>query len=160
MIRDGEIGVFSVGIDDCIKKVEGLAVNADTKVKLSSQPKAVDSDNGLTFVATVNLVVLVKDNSVINEQKMEYEPSCIAVSPKHQHVIVGEGGHSGKCLHVYQRNDTGDMTELLTVPLSGAATDVVYSPNQDLCAVADSNRKVTLFTVGEEKYERTHSKVC
>ena len=43
--------------------------------------------------------------------------------------------------------------------LSGAATDVVYSPDQKLCAVADSNRKVTLFTVGQEKYEKTHTKV-
>ena len=159
MTRNGDNGIFSVGIDDCLKKVEDLAVNSDTKVKLSSQPKAVDSDKGLTFVATVNSVAIIQDNSIIHEQKMEYEPACIAVSPRHQHIIVGEGGHSGKCIHVYRCNETGDMTELFTAPLSGAVTDVVFSPDQELCAVADSNRKVTLLKVGEEKYEKAHSKV-
>ena len=71
----------------------------------------------------------------------------------------GEGGHSGKCLHVYHADDSGSLEEISTVSLSGAATDVVYSPDQKLCVVADSNRKVTLFNVGEEKYEKTHNKV-
>ena len=81
---------MSVGIDDCLKKVEGLNVNADNKVKLSSQPKSIDSDKSLTFVATVNSVAVIKDNSVIHEEKVEYEPSCVAVNTESQHVIVGK----------------------------------------------------------------------
>ena len=90
LARHGDNGVFSVGIDDCLKKVDGLVVHADNKVKLSSQPKAVFNDSSLTYIATVNSVAVVKDNAIIHEEKVEYEPACVAVSTNNKHVIVGK----------------------------------------------------------------------
>ena len=47
--------------------------------------------------------------------------------------------------------DSKSLTLTKTVKLSGAVTDVAYSPNGSYVVTADANRKVTLFDAEYEK---------
>ena len=68
-------------------------------VSLSAQPKGITAKNDLTFVITMKSILSLKSGSVVDEMNVEYEPSCCAFSPSHNHLVVGEAG--GNTVRVY-----------------------------------------------------------
>ena len=59
------------------------------------------------------------------------------------------------CLFRQISGDTKSINLTKTVHLSGAVTDIAYSPNGAYVVTADANRKVTLFDAG---YEKAHAR--
>jgi len=51
--------------------------------------------------------------------------------------------------------DSKSVTLTKSVHLSGAVTDVAFSPNSSYAVTADANRKVTLFNAD---YEKAHAR--
>ena len=51
--------------------------------------------------------------------------------------------------------DTKSISQTKTVHLSGAVTDIAYSPSGAFVVTADANRKVTLFNAD---YEKAHAR--
>jgi len=76
---------------------------------------------------------------------VEFEPSCCAYSPTHNHLVVGE--NSGNMVRVYS-TQAGGLDLVKEITLTGSAQDLAFSPDQKYLVSADSNRKVTLFNAG------------
>ena len=66
-------------------------------VKFTAQPKGIDNHNGLTAVVTLESVLLVKNGVTVQEEKVNYEPSCVSISKDLQSVAVGDGGQGNIC---------------------------------------------------------------
>jgi len=146
--------IQTIGFDDTLRLIDASAGEySGTAFSMSAQPKAIDSKNDLTFVCTLNSIIIMKANSVVEEIKVEYEPSCCAFSATSNHLIVGEA--NGNLLRVY--STVGGSTDLVQeITLTGSAMDLSFSPDQKYLVSADSNRKVTLFRAGT--YEKATNK--
>lgn len=148
--------VASVGIDDTLRWMDQskLSYDAGDATKMKSQPRAVDTKGDLTAVATVNSIILVRNGSVVHEEAVNYEPSCIGIL-NDEELAVGESS-GGNSLRIYGLADNG-VTEKKKIVLTGALTDLSYSPDSSYLVTADGNRKVTLFSVAND-YEKAHSR--
>jgi len=146
--------VLTVGFDDTMRTVDaGSCTYTGAAVSMSAQPRAITSKNDITFVCTMKSIVTMKNGAVVDEMNVEYEPTCCAFSPTHNHLVVGEG--NGNMLRVYSTQGGGlDMVKEIT--LTGSAQDLCFSPDGKYLVSADSNRKVTLFNAGF--YDKPHNK--
>ena len=116
-------------------KIEDVA-----PVKLKSQPKGVDHQGDLTAVVTGDAVMLLRDGSTVQEEKVDYEPSSVSISKDSKSLAVGDAGQ-GKSVHIYEINGGSCLTMKKKVMLSGPATDVAYSPDGKYLVSSDANRK-------------------
>ena len=66
--------------------------SSSTPLKLKSQPKAVAHEDDLTAVVTLDSVHLIKNGSIVQEEKVDYEPSCVSISKDQQSLAVGDAG--------------------------------------------------------------------
>ena len=99
-IHSSKIG--SVGIDDSVKyfDLDLKKYHTGDSVKLSSQPKSIAHCGSVTAVVTVDSVVLMRDGSVTLQQKLDFEPSCIALKSETE-MVIGEAS-AGFNLFVYE----------------------------------------------------------
>ena len=61
-------------------------------IKLKAQPKGIDNEGGLTAIATLESISLVKDGSMLQEENVDYEPSCASISKDSNSLAVGDSG--------------------------------------------------------------------
>ena len=73
---------------------------AGDSVKLNSQPKSVAHFGSVTAVVTVEGVVLLRDGSVTLQQKLDFEPGCVALKSETE-MAIGEAS-AGFNLNVYE----------------------------------------------------------
>ena len=66
--------------------------SSSAPLKLKAQPKGVAHENDLTAVATLESVHLIKNGSTVQEEKVDYEPSCVSISSDLQSLAVGDAG--------------------------------------------------------------------
>jgi len=136
----------TVGIDDNIRFFEnGLYTSGKVK-KLGAQPKGIASRGDMTAIATLKSLILMDNDTVVLEENLEYESSCVALSPDKSSVAVGDS--AGNAVHVYTIDGT-TLSAKTKVSLSGSPSDCAYSPDGNYFVTADSNRKVTLFSADE-----------
>ena len=146
--------VLSVGYDDTLRSLDtGSCAYTGAAVSLAAQPRGVTAKNDMTFVVTMKSIVTMKNGAVSDEMNVEYEPSCCAFSPAHNHLVVGEAG--GNTVRVYS-TQAGQLDMVQEIALTGAAQDLAFSPDGKYLVTADSNRKVTLFNAGF--YDKPHTK--
>ena len=53
--------------------------------------------------------MLVKSGSVLQDEKVDYEPSCISISKNLESLAVGDSGQD-KSIHIYEINGGQSMT--------------------------------------------------
>ena len=68
-------------------------------LKLKAQPKSVHHEGGLTALATLESVLLVKNGATLQDEKVNYEPSSVSISKDLQTLAVGDAGQ-GKYQYV------------------------------------------------------------
>ena len=138
--------VLSIGFDDTLRSVDTASCSySGSAVSLAAQPRAITSKGDVTYVVTMKSIVSLKQGAVVDEMNVEYEPSCCAFSPAHNHLVVGEAG--GNTVRVYS-TQAGQLDLVKELTLTGAAQDMNFSPDGKYLVTADSNRKVTLFNAG------------
>ena len=138
--------VLTVGYDDTLRVMDTATCSyTGAAVSLSAQPKAITTKNDMTYVVTMKSIVTIKAGAVLDEMNVEFEPSCCAYSPTHNHLVVGE--NSGNMVRVYS-TQAGGLDLVKEITLTGSAQDLAFSPDQKYLVSADSNRKVTLFNAG------------
>ena len=79
---------------------------------MKSQPKAVAHEDDLTAVVTLDSVHLIKNGSIIQEEKVDYEPSCVSISKDQQSLAVGDAGQGMrrvKTITYLKRVSTGNL---------------------------------------------------
>lgn len=146
----GSGSLASIGYDDNLRTVDVSGRQySGPAISLSAQPRALEVRGDLTFVATLQSLVMMRGGSIIHEEKVEFEPSSLAYSSAASHLAVGDA--KGHLLRIYHVQD-GGLDLVKEVQLSGCIQDLAYSPDQKYLATADSNRKVTVFSVGS--YEK------
>jgi len=114
------------------------------QVKLSSQPKGLaSSSSGLTVLACIKEIVLIRDAKIISTHKISYEAQCVAINPSETEISVG-GGEGDNSVHVYSLSNN-TLTDKKTLSHNGAVTDVKYSPDGSYLSACDTYRKVMLY---------------
>lgn len=89
---------------------------------------------------------------VVHESNVAYEPSAVSIL-NDEEMAVGESG-SGNALRIYGIAGNA-LEERKKISLTGTVTDLAYSPDGSFLVSADSNRKVTLFSVSND-YEKAN----
>jgi hypothetical protein len=94
--------VGTIGIDDTLKyfDLDLKKFLSGDSVKLNSQPKSVAHCGSVTAVVTVDSVVLLRDGSVTLQQKLDFEPGCVALKTETE-MAIGEAS-AGFNLNVYE----------------------------------------------------------
>lgn len=159
-MRVGQGGsLLTCGIDDTLRKAVPTAEGevpsyTDEAVPLGAQPRALDHrpDEDLTVVATVKELTVIVGGSKKSSLPIDYEPSCVTIDPKNNHVAVG-GGDSK--VHIYNLQGTS-LSPFKALTHLGAVTDARYSPDSTHLLACDTNRKLILYTTDE--YKLAHNK--
>ncbi|XP_045454659.1 actin-interacting protein 1 [Melitaea cinxia] len=151
--------LLTCGIDDTLRKAVPTAEGevpsyTDEAVTLGSQPRALDHwpDEDLTVVATVKELVVIVGGGKKSSLPIDYEPSCVTIDSKNNHVAVG-GGDSKVHIYTLQGTSLSPFKELTHL---GPVTDARYSPDSTHLVACDANRKLILYTTDE--YKLAHNK--
>lgn len=88
----------------------------------------------------------------MHEAVVNYEPSAVSIL-NDEEIAVGEASE-GHCIRIYGIAGNA-LDERKKINLTGAVTDLAYSPDGAYLVSADSNRKVTLFRVSND-YEKAN----
>jgi len=138
----------SVGIDDTVRFFQNGSYVSGKSHKLGAQPKGIASSGDITAIATLKSLIIMKNDAVVTEENLDFESSCVAISPDGGSLAVGDS--AGMAVHIYQVSaDGAGVTQNTKVTLSGSPSDCAYSPDGKYFVTADSNRKVTLFNAGD-----------
>ncbi|XP_040580642.1 actin-interacting protein 1 [Lepeophtheirus salmonis] len=150
--------ICTLGIDDVRRTVKNGAYVVGSEVKLGGQPKFGCCADGIQFVISVNgTLTVMKENTKIREETLDYEPSSISFNEESLHLAIGEGD-SGKRVFIYKVDSGSNYTTTLEkeLTLSGSPiTELSYSPDRKYLVVSDGNRKVTVF---DDHYEKANKK--
>lgn len=122
--------------------------------KLPAQARGMaELGSSQVLILIQNALLTFENGTIAKDEKLPYEASCLAVSEKHNVVVIGEAA-PGQNFHVYNLSNTAESIH--TVALSGSPTSIAFSPCQSSFVTTDSNRKVTLFKAGS--FEKAHAK--
>ena len=145
--------LLAASIDDCLRTVGEDNKFTQFNVKFNGQPRDLAVSGKKMFVATVSSVMALVNGEVVAEKRMpdSSELSCVAATNNGHHVAVGDSGHELRIL------DADSLDEVKMIKLTGQLTSLAFSDDGKLLASADSNRKVTLFSV-ENNYDKAHGK--
>jgi len=136
----------TVGIDDAVRFFENGSYVAGKAKKLGAQPKGIASRGDLTAIVTLKSLILMSKDTVLLEENLDFESSCVALSPDSSSLAVGDS--AGMAVHIYSVADGGASVSAVTkLALRGAPSDCAYSPDGKYFVTADSDRKVTLYNV-------------
>ena len=89
----------------------------------------------------------VRNGQVLHEANVDFEPSAVSIL-NDEEIAVGESS-AGNSVRIYGITDNA-LEERKKIALSGAVTDLAFSPDGSYLVTADGNRKVTLFSVANE----------
>uniref|UniRef100_A0A915PZ21 Actin-interacting protein 1 n=1 Tax=Setaria digitata TaxID=48799 RepID=A0A915PZ21_9BILA len=143
--------LVSVGWDDSIAFTSfpdsSNHVQSD-KVKLSSQPRqlALGSGGKIAVVACQKSVTLFSDCKQMTSENIDYEASCVAVTPDSR--LIAVGSQEGK-VHIYELNGN-HIEEKKTISQTGSITSLSWSPNGNYLVATDANRKVIPYSVDND----------
>jgi WD40 repeat protein len=138
-VQDGNL--VSISVDDTFKVSSIASGNYHAGVKLSAAATGLDSAGGWTAISTREGVTMIKGDSIVNENKFSYGPSCVAVSSDGGCVAVGG---NDKKIHVYD-NSNGKLAESYAVEHNGALCSVTFSHDGSMIAGGDTDRDVCVW---------------
>lgn len=121
------------------------------QIKVSSQPKGIAiGPDGTVFVACIGEIVIIKDGRIISNQKVPFEPQCVAVNPSGSEVAFG-GGDGDNKVHLFSYSAPSTLQERKCLEHSGALTDLSYSSDGKYFAACDAFRKIHLYELPDYK---------
>ncbi|KAH9491908.1 hypothetical protein Btru_029063 [Bulinus truncatus] len=134
MVQDGEY-LVSVAMDDTIRFTRPASLEySNDSIKLDSQPRAVDSKNGIAVVACLHhLVVFQAPGRKLSTLPVKFESLSVSIRPGGTEVAVG----SKTQLHIFQLS-TGTLKEVKTEESLDVNT-VDYSPDGAWLAFGSKN---------------------
>jgi len=146
MVLDGDY-LVTVGMDDVVRFTKTAAgeYGSDT-VKMNSQPKAVDSKNGVAVVGcSKEVVVLEAPGRKVSTTPFAQDARCVSIRPGGSMVAVGSDSH----VHIFEL-DAGQLMERSSLPAE-MCSSVAWSPDGAYLAACSKNA-VMMYDV-ENNYE-------
>ena len=89
----------------------------------------------------------MSNGQVLHEANVDFEPSAVSIL-NDEEIAVGESS-AGNSVRIYGIVEN-TLEERKKIVLSGAVTDLAFSPDGSYLVTADGNRKVTLFSVAND----------
>jgi len=137
----GEDNIITCGMDDTVRFIS----TKDNKyvenkiVKMESQPQRVAAGrDNFAVIACANQVLLMKDDKVLQTLKVNYEPTCAAMSTALNKVAIG-ASHSKVYLYDIENQQ---LKEAGSIPTNGNVTDLKFSPDSSLLAMSTGKKQV------------------
>lgn len=150
--------IATCSMDDTVRftSVKTLEYGSES-TGMQSQPHGLDcGKDGLTVVACLKEIAVLRDGNVVHSHPVDYEARCVAIHPGQAEVAVG--GET-KEIHVYtlDNNTLVAKTSCSRSASVNVVSDVQYSPDGAYLAAGDDNRKVSVYdsTGYELKFEFT-----
>eukprot|EP01126_Amoeba_proteus_P026130 TRINITY_DN2590_c0_g2_i16.p1 TRINITY_DN2590_c0_g2~~TRINITY_DN2590_c0_g2_i16.p1 ORF type:complete len:593 (-),score=124.14 TRINITY_DN2590_c0_g2_i16:125-1903(-) len=131
----------SVSFDDTCKVTDLVSGVLHEGINLPSQPTGIDARGGWIAVSTQDGVCLIQGEQIVEDNKFDYRPTCVAISADGNTVVVGGGGD--KRIHIYE-NNAGKLVERYSVEHAGGLCSVAIS-DSGLVAGGDLNRDVCVW---------------
>ena len=152
----GEDMIITAGMDDTIRFIS----TKDNKyvenkiVKMESQPQGVAAADGKAVVACSGEVLLMKDDKIIQTMKVNYEPTCAAISTALGKVAIG----ANQCkVYLYDIENQQLKTESAgSVATSGNVTSVQFSPDNSMLAMSTGKKQVKVVDIENLEKERVN----
>jgi WD repeat-containing protein 1 (actin-interacting protein 1) len=144
--------IVTCGIDDVIKFIDIGTFSFVNEIKLNSQPQAIDTGfNGISVIACINQLVLVRNREKIGTFNIDYEATSVSIAIGINHVAVG--GKDRK-VHIYELKVDNSLVEIKTIEHRDFITSVRYSndPTKYL-AVADNAKYVKCYQTADKEYK-------
>ena len=94
----------------------------------------------------------MSNGAVLHEANVDFEPSAVSILNEEE-IAVGESS-AGNSVRIYGIVEN-TLEERKKIVLSGAVTDLAFSPDGSYLVTADGNRKVTLFSVANDYAKAT-----
>lgn len=133
--------LISISLDDTVKVSNIAEGQYHAGVKLSSQPNGVDANGGWIVVSTRESVVLLQGDKIVQDNKVAYNPTSVAISRDGSVVAVGG---ADKKIHVYDNNG-GKLVHKHDVEHNGALCCVAISHDGKWVAGGDTDRDVVVW---------------
>lgn len=157
-VQDMAVGkecVYTCGLDDTLRAIDfnsNKYSESIVPIKLSSQPKGIAASNfsNLIIISCINEILVYEGKELKSTLKLNYEASCVDIHSDQKQVAVG--GVDSK-VHIYTLQSS-QLSESKTLTHRGNITSVNYSPDGNLLAASDSNRKIVLYKV--DTYSPAH----
>lgn len=132
-------------MDDTVRftSVKTLEYGSES-VGMASQPVGLDcGKDGLTVVACLSHITVLRDGKVVFSLPVEFEPQCAAVHPGQTEVAVG-----GKTteIHIYTVDNNTLVHKTTCSVQAEVVCDLAYSPDGAYLASGDGNRRVSVFS--------------
>ncbi|CAH1802470.1 unnamed protein product, partial [Owenia fusiformis] len=154
-IKDGVL--TSISLDETLRlaTVESAEYNSDPMV-LESQPRKVSvGPEGLSVVACLKQVYVLRDGEKVFTLKVDYETLSVAIHPRLTEVYVG----TDRGIRVYNLDgDTLSESETMSKYFFGEHV-LNFSPNGEYLASADNKNQVRILKLdsGNEYLGKGHS---
>ncbi|CAB4059195.1 Actin-interacting protein 1,WD repeat-containing protein 1-B,WD repeat-containing protein 1-A,WD repeat-containing protein 1 [Lepeophtheirus salmonis] len=158
--------ICTLGIDDVRRTVKNGAYVVGSEVKLGGQPKFGCCADGIQFVISVNgTLTVMKENTKIREETLDYEPSSISFNEESLHLAIGEGD-SGNRVFIYKVDSGSNYTTTLEKELTLSANKkewgfhtarvncIDWSPNGKLVASGGLDCSIIIWSM------KDHGKHC
>jgi len=140
-VFNGDNKLVTISIDDSVKISSIPHREWGASVALGAQPLSVAAFKDSTVVGTIESIVVLGGNNILNKMATKYQVSAVAISPNGSEVAVGG---SDNIIRLFSFNG-GKLTE--TAQLTdhkGAITGLAYSTT-GLLAACDTNREVKVW---------------
>uniref|UniRef100_A0A646QD15 Actin-interacting protein 1 n=1 Tax=Hemiscolopendra marginata TaxID=943146 RepID=A0A646QD15_9MYRI len=148
--------LYTCGMDDVVKSISTTTKNyLPWEVKMDSQPRGIAvSEGGLTIVAGICSITVLRDGVKQSSLIVDYEPTCVDINHKDMDVAVGGGlVNQDNKVHIYALTGN-NLSHKLSLDHIGGVMDVKYSPDGQYLASSDTNRKIIISRL--PGYEPAH----
>uniref|UniRef100_A0A4D5RAV3 Actin-interacting protein 1 n=1 Tax=Scolopendra viridis TaxID=118503 RepID=A0A4D5RAV3_SCOVI len=148
--------LYTCGMDDVVKSISTTTKNyLPWECKMDSQPRGITiSEGGLTIVAGICSITVLRDGVKQSSLIVDYEPTCVDVNHKDMDVAVGGGlVNQDNKVHIYSLTGN-NLSHKLSLDHVGGVMDVKYSPDGQYLASSDTNRKIIISRL--PGYEPAH----
>jgi len=134
--------LVTVSVDDTCK-ISSIAHRqwADG-VKLPSQPLSVAARNGSVVVGTIDQLVVIGGNSIVNKFPVKFQVAAVAFNPSGSEVAAGGSDNN---IYVYSFDGGKLVQKSVLQGHRGAITSLEYSSDGRHLASTDTNREVKVW---------------
>lgn len=147
----GGTKLVSCALDDSVRFGDVSEAKFSDEIKLDAQPQGLaHADNGVTVVACVNKLLILRDGRNLATVAVAFEATCVAAMRSGRHFAVGSKDAK---VHVYELTKEFGVNAVKTLNERGAVSQLAYSPDEKFLAVADSNKVIKCYRVTADDYE-------
>ena len=149
--------IITCGKDDTVRyiSVKDKKFIEDKILVMDTRPLRIASskDDNIAVVACSGQIVVLKDNKVAQAMKVDYEPTCVAMSVALNKVAIGTDACK---VVIYDIHGRRPLVESGHVTTNGNVTDVQFSPDSAMLAMCTAEKQVKVVETADFHTEKVN----